>query len=142
VSGNAWGESWGIAGAFAWGDSWGFDAAVTPPTPEPDVPPPPSPGGAGGFSKAWSDHYRKPKKLTKKRKSLLEELDEMVIELRSRIREAPPEAAPPVPNFEIIMAESRMASELSNEEIKRQIARAQMMLNDMEDEELILLALH
>jgi hypothetical protein len=141
VSGNTWGESWGIAGSFLWGDSWGFEGAVTPPVVTPPTPTTDA-GGVGGFSKAWSDHYRKPKKLTKKRKSLLEDLDEMVIELRSRIREAPPEAAPPVPNFEIVLAESRMASELSNEEIKRQIARAQMMLNEMEDEELILLAFH
>lgn len=140
----AWACSWGRS----WLDSWGDTSAcvVTPPpviTPTPAT----SPGGVGG--KAWSSRTRKP--LTKKKRTLLEELDDALIELRGRIEErdaAEEQVAAELSEYESELRKgealqiSAMETDVSLAQIQIQLTYIREALREMDDEEALLLALH
>jgi hypothetical protein len=95
-------------------------------------------GGTGGqvFRGAWTDRIRKPK-----RKKRLDDLDEMIAELRSRIEEVPVEATAE----DIYQRALRVSQALANQPdpslraIDNQIVLLQAAINEIDDEEAILL---
>lgn len=143
MSGNSWGESWGIAGSFAWGDSWGFEGAVvTPPTPTP------TPTIIGGVGKAWAAYYKSTQpKLPKKKKRLVDELDEMIAELQSRIEDISPNATALKEGAERALRVSMSLADMNPskvtlEALRGQIAALHNAIQELDDEDIILLALH
>lgn len=111
------------------------------PTPTPTPVVTTSPGGVG--VRAWRDHY---KKLPKKKKKLVDELDEMLLELRSKIEEQPPEEVEPEWVSEFRRAEawsqSQFALDATNIQLAAQIAIIKSIIREIDDEEALLLAIH
>lgn len=138
MSGRTWGESWGITGHFAWGDSWGFEG-VTPP---PSSPPPAATTNLGVGGRAWANRTGLPKK----KKKLVDELDEILIELRSRIEEAPPVKVEPTWVKELrkqeAFANSDLIVEATQADLQARLAMVRAIVREMDDEETLLLALH
>jgi hypothetical protein len=94
-------------------------------------------GGAGEvFRGAWTDRIKKPK-----RKKRLDDLDEMIAELRSRIEEVPVEATAE----DIYQRALRVSQALANQPdpslraIDNQIVLLRAAINEIDDEEAILL---
>jgi hypothetical protein len=125
--------------------------AVTPPT----IPP----GGGlplGGNDKRWQsyrDHFLNrgcKKKLTKKQTSLLEALDEALVELKERVAETSFEDSFAYEEelhqrhlrVSMELAEQCMVHEFQAAKIKRQIEILNAAIEELDDEEAILLALH
>jgi hypothetical protein len=143
--GKSWGEdtpalrgsAWACTWSRSWLDSWGDTSScvvtpvVTPPTPGPLT------GGAG-----WISPRRKP--LPKKKRTLLEELDDYLIELRSRIEEEPE------PDLEVVsayraaeaFATSELVADYTVKDIQARLIIVREMIREMDDEEAILLAIH
>jgi hypothetical protein len=105
-------------------------------TPVVVTPPVADAGGTGGqvFRGVWTDRLRKPK-----RKKRLDDLDEMIAELRSRIVEVAPE------EDDYYGRQLRVSSALANRpdpslrEVENQIALLRAAINEIDDEEAILL---
>jgi hypothetical protein len=105
-------------------------------TPVVVAPPVADAGGAGGqvFRGAWTDRIKKPK-----RKKRLDDLDEMIAELRSRIEEVPVEAE------DIYQRALRVSQALANQPdpslraIDNQIVLLRAAIEEIDDEEAILL---
>jgi hypothetical protein len=95
-------------------------------------------GGTGGqvFRGAWTDRIKKPK-----RKKRLDDLDEMIAELRSRIEEVPVESTAE----DIYQRALRVSQALANQPdpslraIDNQIVLLREAINEIDDEEAILL---
>jgi hypothetical protein len=95
-------------------------------------------GGTGGqvFRGAWTDRIRKPK-----RKKRLDDLDEMIAELRSRIEEVPVEATAE----DIYQRTLRVSQALANQPdpslraIDNQLVLLRAAIQEIDDEEAILL---
>lgn len=123
----------GLLALWIGGASAPVEAAVvvTPPTtPGPII------GGAG-----WISPTRKPRK-----KKLVEELDEMIMELRERIVETPAEVDEDVYARQLRVSEAlanRADIDLvSDARIRDQIEILQRTIAEIDDEEAILLTLH
>jgi hypothetical protein len=130
----AWAEVEGLGGAacrIAWAEIEGTEVAV--------VTPPTSPSGGGVGAPAWRNYARKPKR----KRTLLEELDDMLIELRERIEPEAEEADYPT---DLIRAEAfaynAMVTDYTIAEIGHQLALVRAILREMDDEDAILLSIH
>jgi hypothetical protein len=107
-------------------------------TPVVVTPPVVDAGGTGGqvFRGAWTDRIKKPK-----RKKRLDDLDEMIAELRSRIEEVPVESTAE----DIYQRTLRVSQALANQSdpsllaIDNQLVLLQAAINEIDDEEAILL---
>jgi hypothetical protein len=135
LRGSAWACTWGRSWLDSWGDTSSCDVVIPP------SPPPPTPGpltGGGG----WISPRRKP--LPKKKRTLLEELDDYLIELRSRIEEEPE------PDLEVVrayraaeaFATSELVADYTIKDIQARLIIVREMIREMDDEEAILLAIH
>jgi len=114
--------------------------AASPPTTPPETLISAAPGGVG--VRAWRDHYPRPK-LPKKKKKLVDELDEILLELRSRVAEEPEIDRGPELNLLESSYNQALHGELSLVQIQLQIGMAQAMMREMDDEDaLLLLAIH
>jgi hypothetical protein len=117
------------------------------------------PGGGlplGGNDKRWQsyrDHFLNrgcKKKLTKKQKSLLEALDEALVELKERVAETSFEDSFAYEEelhqrhlrVSMELAEQCMTREFHADKIQRQIEILNAAIEELDDEEAILLALH
>jgi hypothetical protein len=120
----------GAACRIAWAEVEGSPVAVVTPAG-------PEGGGVGG--PAWRNYARKPKK----KRTLLEELDDILVELRERIEPEAEEAAYPT---ELIRAETfaynAMVKDYTIAEIGHQLALVRAILREMDDEDAILLSIH
>jgi hypothetical protein len=114
----------------------GFIEDATPAVVEPSVVV--DAGGAGGqvFRGAWTDRIKKPK-----RKKRLDDLDEMIAELRSRIEEVPAEATAEDIYQRALRVSQALASQPdpSLRAIDNQIVLLRAAINEIDDEEAILL---
>jgi hypothetical protein len=134
LRGSAWACTWGRSWLDSWGDT--SSCGVTPPVVTPPTPGPLT-GGAG-----WISPRRKP--LPKKKRTLLEELDDYLIELRSRIEEEPE------PDLEVVsayraaeaFATSELVADYTVKDIQARLIIVREMIREMDDEEAILLAIH
>lgn len=84
---------------------------------------------------------------TKKKRTLLEELDEMILELQSRVVEAPPEIDEAEYYRELRVSremawDADACREVTNRQIQAQIAILKAAIEEIDDEEAILLTLH
>lgn len=140
---SAWGGSFGEAPNSAWGDSFGFEGFVPPVV---VTPPTVFPGGGSLYWKRYQEELSK-KKLPKKKRKLLEELDEALVELHGRIEEA--EVKESIENEalktfrlsqEIFTAPQ--ITEITLESLRAQIAIVKRAIEEIDDEEVIILALH
>ena len=86
---------------------------------------------------------RKKKKVPKKKRDVLEELDEILLELRARIREdgAPQEVKAEVRRVQTFSDEALNAA-VTAEQIRLYVSLAEAIAQEMDDEETIILALH
>jgi hypothetical protein len=133
--GSAWACTWSRAWLDAWGDTSSCDVVIPP------SPPPPTPGPLTGGA-GWISPRRKP--LPKKKRTLLEELDDHLIELRSRIEEEPE------PDLEVVrayraaeaFATSELIADYTTKDIRARLIIVREMIREMDDEEAILLAIH
>lgn len=141
---SAWGLSWGRA----WGNSWGSveGEAATGILPG---------GGRGNYLEWWEREWarireeradRKRRKLPKKKREVLDELDEILLELRSRIDETPKEELEPKLIADYRVADQfyrdAMNAELSLKEMRGYLALALAIRQELDDEEAIVLAIH
>ncbi|MGH8671842.1 MAG: hypothetical protein ACREUA_07375 [Burkholderiales bacterium] len=150
MSGNAWGESWGLTGDDAWGDSWGFEGFAPPVVTPPTILP------AGTSYLAWwqrewdrirGERKKKKKKLPPKKLELIKELDQAVIELQAQLAERQDtEAYTQTMQREVLDAAALInqayADLVSAQRLRLEITRFEEYLREMDDEETILLALH
>jgi hypothetical protein len=139
--------------AFWAGGAGSPQEVVTPPT---DTIPPGGGLPLGGNDKRWQsyrDHFLNrgcKKKLTKKQKSLLEALDEALVELKERVAETSFEDSFAYEEelhqrhlrVSMELAEQCMVHEFQAAKIKRQIEILNAAIEELDDEEAILLALH
>jgi hypothetical protein len=148
----------GVRSMFAFwmgGAHGGSGTVVVPPVTPPTIPP----GGGlplGGNDKRWQsyrDHFLNrgcKKKLTKKQKSLLEALDEALVELRDRVAASDLESTLAYEEelhqrhlrVSMELAEQCMTREFQAAKIQRQIEILNAAIEELDDEEAILLALH
>ncbi len=122
--------------------NWGVSHVTPPPPSPPDITPVLTPGGVGRA--AWRDHYRK---APKKKKKLLEELDDALLDLQERIEESNAAAAQESEYLrtlqlgEDILANEQVA-QLTLEQIRVQLAAVQEAIREIDDEEVLLLSVH
>src|SRR5512139_1256933 len=100
---------------------------------------------AGGVGRAaWRDYSRK--SLPKKKKKLVDELDDILLELRSRIEDVEPEYVEPewVKEFrkQEAFANSDLVVEATLDDLKARLMMVREIVREMDDEEAILLAIH
>lgn len=143
---SAWGLSWGRA----WGNSWGSVEGVE----APGIPP-------GGGKALYRENYlswwerewkrireeraeRKRRKLPPKKRKVLDELDEIILELRSRADEMPREQPKMIADYREMERFYRNAlnEELSLKEMRAYLDVALRIRQELDDEEAIILALH
>jgi hypothetical protein len=138
---DTWGGSWGTS----WGGSWG--SGFTPAPAAPTIPP-----GGGRYIEWWEREWarireerakRKKAKLPKKKREVLDELDEILLELRSRIDEAPVEKKV-IEDYRAADQFYRNAlnAEYSLKEMRAYRSLVLAILQEIDDEEAILLAIH
>ncbi len=139
---DTWGGSWGTA----WANSWG-QQGVTPPTPTP------TPPGPVGLYYAWwqrewerikQERAEKRKKVPKRKKKLLEELDDAILELRARAEEytPTPEVRQEVKRLEAFTDIEALNADITAAMVRDQIRFVEELMREMDDEEAILLAIH
>jgi hypothetical protein len=143
-------DTWGGSWSTAWLNSWGQQGAPAPE--QPSIPP----GGGRGldYLSWWEREWdrirtdraeRKRRKLPKKKREVLDELDEILLELRSRIDEAPEAVEPKiVEDYRIAEQFHRnaMNAEMSLKEMRSYLALAMAIRQELDDEEAIILAIH
>lgn len=151
---SAWGGSFGEAPNSAWGDSFGFEGFVAP-TQTTTIP-------AGGGKALHRESYLswwerewariraergKKKKLPAKKRKLVEELDEAVVELKAQLAERESTEAYTRELQQEVLAAASLVNQayqdaVSVQKLRVEIARFEEYLREMDDEETILLALH
>lgn len=148
MAGNTWGGSWGENPNSSWGESWGFEGA-NPPTDAVGeavleitaaavglaIQPPDQPQIDYGAFRTGPGR----RKLTKRRKSLLEELDELQRDVRLLALEMPEER--PAVEAAIDRAAYLIDTQAESQALARHIVRMRLILQELEDEEVILLAI-
>jgi hypothetical protein len=144
MAGDAWGGAWN---GF-WGGSWGEDVVVAPPA-EPTIPP-----GGGYYPthrgslywKRYQEELRSKKKKKTKKEELLEELDQHLVELNARIDEVPVEEIEPSWVADLRRTEAfaynELVTEHTNKEILAYLTILREITQEMDDEDVIILALH
>lgn len=153
MAGNTWGESWGLTGDCTWGDSWGFEGFVPP---QPDAPTIPPGGGRGVDYLSWWERElrrilkerKKPKKkLPPRKKELLDDLEESLADLRAQAAERieTDNYAREIRNQ--VLESARLlneayAAQVTNKRLQQEIAVLEAYLQELDDEETIILALH
>lgn len=143
---SAWGGSWGESPNSAWGDSWGFEGFTPPVAPPADAIPP----GGGNYLEWWEREWnrirderkKKRKKAPKKKRELLDELDDIILELRSRAEDSPPEVRAEVRQIDYFADMAAIDVEITAAQVRAQIAFAEAIMREIDDEETILLAFH
>lgn len=149
---SAWGGSFGEAPNSAWGDSFGFEGFAPPAVVTPTIPP----GGGRGldylswWEREWARikkeraEKRKAKKVPKRKRTLLEELDETVLELRARAsgQETPQEVKREIVRLERFAEIDALNAQVTLQQIRLQIEFAEAIMREMDDEEIIILAIH
>jgi hypothetical protein len=143
-------DTWGGSWSTAWLNSWGQQG-----TPAPEQPSIPPGGGRGLDYLSWWEREwdrirtdraeRKRRKLPKKKREVLDELDEILLELRSRIDEAPEAVEPKiVEDYRIAEQFHRnaMNADMSLKEMRSYLALAMAIRQELDDEEAIILAIH
>lgn len=109
-------------------------------------------GGQGNYIEWWEREWarireerrgRKKKKVPKKKRTLLEELDEILIELRSRVREGdvPQETKVEIGRIQTFSNEALNAA-VTAEQVRLYVSLAEAIAQELDDEETIILALH
>lgn len=85
---------------------------------------------------------RKAKKVPKKKRELLDELDDIILELRAQAEDSPPEVKAEVRQIDYFADLAAVNAEISVAQVRAQIALAEAIMREIDDEEAILLALH
>jgi hypothetical protein len=142
----SWACSWNQTWANSWGDTTTCSVDVTPPTP-PAVETP-----AGHYYDWWLNEWerikreraKKRKKVPKKKRELLEELDERLDELYLQAETYTP-SRPDRQELKRIQAFADLQaynSEITLAMVRERIRFVEELLMEMDDEEAILLAIH
>lgn len=114
------------------------------------VTPTPTVGGGTGGARAWSNWYRSkyPKSLAKKKRTLLDDLDEALAELREKIVEVEAEPIYTEPEWSVelrrgqALAESALAADFAYSAIQAEITRLLAVIQEIDDEEAVILTFH
>jgi hypothetical protein len=143
---DTWGGSWGTS----WANSWGQQGAVVS-----EVVIPPGGGRGLDYLSWWERELRrilrerkKPKKkLPPKKKELVDELDTVLADLRAQVEARAETDAYAKEIRERILEAAQLANQVmlaqvANKQLQAEIAILEAYLRELDDEDVILLALH